>query len=254
MKQPTPLTGCLHSRELTVPPWALPSDAEIDCGLGCTCTPPEARICLRRVASEASTAVQEAHHRIKNDLQLLASLLSLQARASHSAEVRSAVLEAAGRIQMVAKIHHLLQHAVDGDIDAARLIREVCSDLAVAAGADRRGVVFHIIAEPGPLSGDRARTLAMIVHELVANTLKHAFVDGGGQVAVRFQRVGSSYRLTVADDGAGIPDTEEAPLSLGHDLIGRLARQLGGTLVFDRQGEGGLVRMEFPMLPEFERF
>ncbi|HTI66310.1 MAG TPA: sensor histidine kinase [Caulobacteraceae bacterium] len=188
---------------------------------------------------------QETHHRIKNGLQLIASLLNLQAREAEAAGASEQLKEAAGRVAAVARLHEHLQRSNAERVDVGDLLFDVCTELARSAGCDRRGIRFDLALDGGEQPGDRASSLALIVNELATNCLKHAYADRGGVVAVRLERQGSRYRLSVADDGPGFPAAGSRPGGLGLTLVEQLARSLGGRVVVEPTRNGACVAVEF---------
>jgi len=197
--------------------------------------------------------IREIHHRVKNNLQTVASLLRLQARRVRNEEARMALSESVRRISSIALVHEMLseesQQRVDFDKVASRILAmlgdgllnpEVPIDLAVRGSA-------------GDLPAEVATPLALIVTELLQNSLEHAFpphrvrLDGGtgtGHVQVRFDRAPSTLRVLVTDDGVGLPEGQSIDLvaNLGLQIARTLAEsELGGTFSTLRPGASALA-------------
>lgn len=216
------------------------------------------RLCDERALFDLSPArvpgldeqllLREAHHRIKNDLQIVASLLSIQARASHEQSLRLALTEAADRIYAVARLHQRLQSAGGGAVEGSELLTDICDDL-MAGGVRGLGVVMTVSSDPVVLEGDQAAALSLIVNELVVNALKHAFGADGGNLTVSLRRTGLLVELAVCDDGPGLQEIAEPSSGLGLGLVAQLAVKLGGQL-FSEQAPGGgaCMRVVFPIM------
>ena len=205
---------------------------------------------LAELARERERLVAEMSHRIKNDLQIVAGLLRTQAAGQGNPEAATALGLAVARIGAVARVHDLLC-AGDGSGTVAfdRYLRETCAALAELLGADGRQRALVVRAEATPLAADTARSLGLVVNELVTNAFRHAFAaDGPGTVWVECGRdTAGRLRLSVSDDGAGLPEGFEpgAGGGLGLRLVTATAKQLGATLDMGRDG-GTHVTLALP--------
>jgi two-component sensor histidine kinase len=192
---------------------------------------------------ECDERLRETHHRVKNNLQMIASLLAMQARQD-SPSAREALALAANRIMAVAKLHEQLQRGGGYPVDAADYLGEVCGSLAVGAGCEDRGVELEVVAVDAEVSGGQATALGLIVTELVTNALKHAFVARGGRIRVALSRDPAGLRLTVADDGPGL--SVGAAQGLGLALVRQMVGKLGGAM--DVESDAGAVfHVRFPV-------
>jgi two-component sensor histidine kinase len=196
--------------------------------------------------AEKDLLVQEMHHRVKNSLQLVQSLLLLQARGAEDA-VAARLREAAGRIVSIAAVHRRLYEGAPG------MTQEVAAHLAALVD-DLRGSIassgraIALVARPGlRLPPDRMVALGLLVTELVTNALKH----GAGDVTVRFTPGPGPAVLEVSDAGPGFPPGFDpaATTGLGMRVALARARQMGGTLVVE-PGPGGRVVMTLPPGPD----
>ena len=178
---------------------------------------------------------QEIHHRVKNNLQTVASLLRLQARANDS-DPRKALDDSVNRILAIAAVHEVLTERRDDDVDLGELVDRLRAMLVQGLGGGKR-VESRI--EPVALHGARATALALVFSELLQNALEH----GGDEVRVELARADGRVLLTVADNGAGADDAEEGT---GLSIVRALVRdELNGTLSLSTDG-GHRAEVAFP--------
>jgi two-component sensor histidine kinase len=200
---------------------------------------------LRKLLIEQDMLIKEVHHRVKNNLQVICSLLSLQIEtvgADHSAE---SLRQAHSRVFSMSMIHeHLHRSETLLALDFAQYIRSLAMRLFDAYCIDTDRIHLDLAVEPILLPVDDAVTCGLILNELLANSLKHAFKDGRrGLLRISFRRSSPDrVELTVADNGLGLPANFEidAVPSLGWRVIRTLVDQLGADLWLERQ-EGTLV-------------
>jgi len=205
----------------------------------------ELRLRERELISKEAT-IREIHHRVKNNLQTVAALLRLQARRSGLPEAKEALEDAERRVASIALVHETLSHGfgdvVDFDEIADGLLRSVI-DLG-SMGTSQ--VTTSRIGSFGPLPGEVATPLAMVVTELVQNAADHAFtggaVDGHGTVTVAVNRIRDRLKLRISDDGRGLPDDFDRGSSLGLSIVTTLVEsELGGTIDFGSTPRGTTV-------------
>jgi two-component sensor histidine kinase len=192
--------------------------------------------------------IQETEHRIKNHLQLISSSLAIQARGAVHSEARELLLQAYGRVSAVARLHARFQNMVDvGAIQVAPFLSEVCADLSICFNASGAApVALEVNFQARTMSAADALTLGLIVNELVTNAVKHASPGARVLVRVQLHEEGRSWRLTVSDNGRGIPfGAFDAGASLGARLLHALAAHVSGKLVLDPVTEGGSVSIVF---------
>lgn len=199
---------------------------------------------------EKTTLLNEIHHRVKNNLQVISSLLNLQASASRDERVRTALRDAIGRVRSIGLMHELLYErknfaTLDLGAYLQRLIRLVRSTYS----ADSVRVSFTIDIEAIPVSIGQAMHCGLIVNELLINALKHAFpAPAEGRIGVALRQVAAGrLLLTVSDDGIGFPQAPDVDVSetLGLQLIRLLADQMRGSLrVSHRESAHESVRYE----------
>ena len=194
--------------------------------------------------------IREVHHRVKNNLQTIASLLRIQARRSESDEARRALAEATERVGAMAVVHDLLAGSDEERVDFAQAARTVV-DL-VRRGMVGEGSAIEVVVEgtTGDVDAHTATSLALAVAELVHNALEHGFVGRGrGQVVVAMRRVSGELVLTVRDDGRGLPDDFDpvSSANLGLAIVRTVVEDdLRGTLTFSG-GRGTTVTVRVPL-------
>ena len=212
---------------------------------------------LQAAIAEQELLMQEIHHRVKNNLQIVASLLNLQASRIRQPEARAEFQAARDRVRALATLHrHLYAHGEVHTIDMREFLVELCGQLFQAMG-ERPGqrLQLHIDATELKMSSDQAVPLALIVTEAVSNAVKYAFPAGRhGSVSVRLSTDGQTAELDVHDDGVGIPagrvETEAGTRDgIGLQLIRGFSRQLGATLDV-REGEGTQYVVRMPLRKE----
>jgi two-component sensor histidine kinase len=180
---------------------------------------------------------QEIHHRVKNNLQTVASLLRLQARSAEAVDPREALEHSVNRILAIAAVHELLTERHEEDVDLADLIDRLRSMLVQGVGG---GKDVSAVLEPVELPGVRATALALVFAELLQNALEH----GGDRVRVELARAGNDVVLAIADDGVGIGDGGAD--GTGLSIVRALVRdELRGTLEL-RSDAGTRVEVIFP--------
>lgn len=198
-------------------------------------------------------AMQEIHHRVKNNLQIVASLLNLQASRIRLPEARAEFQSARDRVRALATVHrHLYAHGELHTINMRTFLLELCGQLFQAMGETVNGrLALHIDAPELEMSSDQAVPLSLIVTEAVTNAIKYAYPAGRrGTISVCLRREGEGIELEIKDDGIGIPAGQAETATgtrdgIGIQLINGFAKQLGGKLEVE-QGVGTryLVRMK----------
>jgi two-component system, sensor histidine kinase PdtaS len=178
---------------------------------------------------------QEIHHRVKNNLQTVASLLRLQARSA-GVDPRKALEDSVNRILAIAAVHEVLTQRSDEEVELDELLDRLRSMLVQGLGAEK---TVEATLEPVALAGSRATALALVFSELLQNALEH----GGDSVRVELVQRNGQVVLAIADDGAGISGEESGT---GLSIVRALVRdELRGTL--DLHSDGGLrAEVVFP--------
>ncbi len=194
--------------------------------------------------------IREIHHRVKNNLQTVAALLRLQARRIDLPEGRLALEEAVRRVGSIAIVHETLSQAFDENVDfdeVADRLRLMVADVGAHAGqvtSERRGSF-------GKLPSEAATPLAMVLTEVLQNAVEHGFGDGPGRIVLSPERRPGSLRVTVEDDGRGLPadfDLEKST-NLGLSIVRTLVEsELDGALEMGpNDGSGTRVVLDIPV-------
>jgi PAS domain S-box-containing protein len=198
---------------------------------------------------EKEILLREIHHRVKNNLQVITSLLNLQMERVSSAAARSALTESQDRIRSMAFVHQLLYKSKDlAHIDFLEYLRNVVESLVASYRGDQRAVHSNVGGVPIQLDIDRAISSGLIVTELVTNALRHAFPQGrAGHISVQVSVRDEQIVLEVSDDGVGLPDQSrlDASPTFGLQIARALTQQLEGTLDIDTH-YGTAYTIKFP--------
>lgn len=196
---------------------------------------------LQASVTEKELLLKELHHRVKNNLQVIASMLRLQSQESADPATAAAFSTSQDRVQTIAAMHESLRHSGDlAEVDMAGYVDRLIDGLRSAYGLDASRISVRTNVENLHLPMDIAVTCGLLVNELVSNAFKHAFPGGRrGEVAVTIaRRDGGVCLLEVADTGVGLPAGIEPGTSrtLGLQIVTTLAAQLEGTLEIHRGG------------------
>ena len=207
---------------------------------------------LEDALHEKTVLLNEVHHRVKNNLQVVTSLLNLQAEHAADPHVRAILGESCGRVKAMSLTHQLLYQRKDfSHLDLAeylqRLVQSIRASYRVAGG--RIELLLDLPGEGLHLDLERSIPCGLLINELLTNAFKHAFpAERSGKVMVRLvEESGEQICLSVSDDGIGLPPDSELAQgsSLGLQLVPLLVEQLHGTLVIEREG-GTRFSARFP--------
>ena len=195
--------------------------------------------------TEKETLLREVYHRVKNNLQVIQSLLNLKRRSVADEAARLALSETAERVRAMALVHEKLyqsQHL--SAIDLADYLTDLVNQLQEALGTRHRGVSVTVQADAIEADLNAAIPFGLILTELLTNSLKHAFPDGrSGAVHISLKTQGAGGALLrVADDGVGLPSGAGQPprRSLGLNMVDSLARQIDASVRLDPEHQPGL--------------
>jgi chemotaxis protein methyltransferase CheR len=186
---------------------------------------------------------EELQHRVSNSLQIIASILLMKARVVQSEETQFHLKDAHKRVISVAAVQKQLHAAgATGSVEVGPYLTKLCGSLATSMIGDTRPILLKVAIEPGTASSREAESLGLIVTELVMNALKHAFPGDKtkGQITVAYNRTGTAWKLSIADNGAGKLDGVIAyeKSGLGTGIIKALSNQLDAK-VETLTGPGG---------------
>jgi two-component sensor histidine kinase len=203
-----------------------------------------------RTALEVKTALtSEVHHRVKNNLQIVSSLLTLQAGQITDKAAKEALTQARARIGALAQIHRLLyEEEHDGDfVDVPRLLADLCANLR-SLHRHQLGIDLHCEATPQQLPASLAVPLSLFMVEVITNCYHHAFPGKrSGLITVRSAVENGRGLLTIRDNGIGF-DSQAVTSSMGQQLMSAFAGQLGGSCdIAPAEGGGALVTLDYKL-------
>jgi PAS domain S-box-containing protein len=190
----------------------------------------------KKELKEKEMLIKEIHHRVKNNLQLIHSLLDLQSDRIDDKQVLETLKESKDRIMLIASFYEQLYQSENvGEINFREYIQNILTDLFQAHKTDSN-ISFKIDVEDFILDFDTALTCGFIISELVTNSLKHAFPDTRkGEISISFKREVNSYKLEINDSGIGISTdiNLNKPKSLGLNLVKIFVKELKGNINLD---------------------
>jgi two-component sensor histidine kinase len=211
---------------------------------------------LRASLREKEVLLREIHHRVKNNLQVICSLLKLQSEHIQDPRALEVFRESQERVKSMALIHEKLYRFRDlARIDFGDYVRSLAGKLFHAYAVDPDGIHLTVNVDDVLLPIDAVMPCALLIHELVANALKHAFPDGNGEIFIDFHTADQqTFTLSVRDTGVGWAgdfrlDNEA---SLGGQLVAALVDQLDGTLELDH-ANGFTCKITFALAAYRER-
>lgn len=195
---------------------------------------------IQKALLEKETLLKEIHHRVKNNMQVISSLLNLQARKIDDPRLRKPFEESQQRIKAMGLVHEKLYQSKDltgiNFVDYINtIVRELMSSYKIEGGR----VTVNINAPDIVLDIDTAIPCGLIINELITNSLKYAFPEGeSGEIAINFTRTDNTYNLTVKDSGIGLPEGFDymQANTLGLQIVNVLIKQLGGTMQIRSDG------------------
>ncbi|MDH7559361.1 MAG: PAS domain S-box protein [bacterium] len=207
---------------------------------------------VKAALQEKTVLLKEIHHRVKNNMQVISSMLRLQAGYLSDPQALEVFQECQNRVRSMALIHESLYQSGNlARVGFADYVRRLASQLFQTYRVKADGVELQVDVEDIYLGVDTAIPCGLIANELITNSLRHAFPDGrGGLVTVGLHRENGRYVLRVADDGIGFPkdiDFRNTD-SLGLQLVNTLAGQLEGSVELVDNGKGTEFRVAFPVV------
>jgi two-component sensor histidine kinase len=191
-----------------------------------------------REISVKEATIREVHHRVKNNLQTIASLLRLQGRRVRSGEAKAALRESVLRIGSIALVHETLSEQSADVADFGDVARRIVHMVSDGLMSPEQRIAFKVTGNTGPLGADIATPLAVTVTELLQNAVEHAFPSGrGGTVGVELAHDGESIVAVVWDDGVGMKKEATSESRLGLQIVRSLIAELNGE--FELLSDGG---------------
>jgi two-component sensor histidine kinase len=204
---------------------------------------------LRAKLKEKDTLIKEIHHRVRNNIQIISSLIRLQASTIQDEKLAEVLRSTQGRIRSISLIHEKLSQSRDfAMIDFGEYIRALGGQLFHLAGANPSAIRLEVKAKQVKLDAKKAISCGLIINELVLNALKYAFPPGKtGNIRIEMKRqAGGRYLLIASDDGVGLPKNIDLqkPERLGFQIVRDLVKQLDGNLKIVRKA-GTAFRITF---------
>ena len=217
---------------------------------------------LRESLEEKSNLVREIHHRVKNNLQIIVSLLNLQSHQTRDPQVLAAFEETRGRVHAISQIHEQLYASEDlREVEVGTYLKALAGELVALHSTDPSDVRLQVSVPKMVLPIEKAIPLGLIANELIVNSLKHGLRERTGNLVVTLERLpgtesgeekrqetGSRARLCVRDSGTGFPtgfDVTNSP-SMGYRLVNVLLRQLRAEMKIAYE-DGASVTITFPI-------
>jgi two-component sensor histidine kinase len=194
-------------------------------------------------------SIREIHHRVKNNLQTVASLLRLQSRRLANPEAKAALEESVQRITSIALVHETLSQVAGEHVPFDEVAKRIVVMTPEVLGSPERCVEVRLTGSAGDLPAQVATPLALVLAELLQNAVEHAFPERGGHVRVDLVRGPGTLQVIVQDDGIGlVPDFElETNSNLGLQIVRTLVEnELSGTIAISSE-EGTRVELTLPL-------
>ncbi|HEY5014532.1 MAG TPA: sensor histidine kinase, partial [Acidimicrobiia bacterium] len=209
-----------------------------------------------RMLLSKDATIREIHHRVKNNLQTIASLLRLQGRRLSSPEARDALAESERRIRSIAIVHETLSRDAGDVVRFGEIVRPLVRVVEETVAAPERSIGFSVEGDAGELPGEVATPLAVVLNELMQNAVDHAFPEGRpGRVVVKLGRTVDHVLVDVSDDGIGLPPAFSLEESKGLGLsivLALVTGELDGSIEM-RNEHGTTVHVQVPVaMPRVE--
>lgn len=206
----------------------------------------ELRVRERELLTKDLT-IREIHHRVKNNLQTVASLLRIQSRQSKSEEVKDSLAQAMRRVSSIAVVHDVLSEGIDQEISFDQIFDRILQLIPEIASGFHSKVKTVFSGSFGDLDTDKATTLALVLTELVANAVQHGLADASGEINVEATRDNHVLRVEVTDNGSGLVEGKIGT-GLGTQIVRTLVEsELQGKIAWTSPIRGGTkVSVELP--------
>jgi two-component sensor histidine kinase/CheY-like chemotaxis protein len=203
---------------------------------------------LKRALADKEALFAEVHHRVRNNFQIVSSLLRLHSERVKGADGAGLLTDLQARVRSMALVHDILYRTErSATLDFTGYARELCSELDSLYRSVERGIAIEVEGPSVPLSLGQAVPAGLLMHEIVAEALSRARPEGAARVCVRIEPAGDALAIEVSGEGtpAAVGDSREA--DLGVRLMTRLARQLAGEIAVAQTGSGTVTRVTFPI-------
>jgi two-component system, sensor histidine kinase PdtaS len=205
------------------------------------------RVRDRELISKDAT-IREIHHRVKNNLQTVASLLRIQSRQTKSEEVKESLAQAMRRVSAIAVVHDVLTEGVDQEVSFDQVFKRILTLVPETAVTNNTQVTTEFEGSFGELPAERSTSLALVLTEIVSNAVEHGLEDNPGVIQVTAEREKKILRITVEDNGVGLPEGKLGS-GLGTQIVKTLVEsELRGKINWTSPIRGGTrVVLEIPV-------
>ena len=202
------------------------------------------------LAAEREVLLREVNHRVGNSLQIIASLLHLQANSATQDDVKAALTNAMGRVAAVAQVHRRLYTSHDlKSVLLNQYLEALLEDLRRSAEGNKMSRLT-LQAEPIEIDPDRAVAIGIIVNELVMNAVKYAYPDGSGPIHVELKAAGDDILVAIADDGVGLNGkSDPRSTGMGQRIVSAMAAKLDASVERDPGHAGTRIVLRFRRVP-----
>ncbi|NFV11444.1 hypothetical protein FDG09_00485 [Clostridium sporogenes] len=196
-----------------------------------------------------SVAIREIHHRVKNNLQTISSLLRLQSRRCESEEAKVCLMESVSRILAIASTHELLSQEVSDNVNIIEVITLIINNIKRSFDNNSKTIDINVIGEDFQIDSDRATAISLIINELIQNSYDHGFKDKEkGHIYVIVKGNGDRKQMAVIDNGVGFIEGETKSKSLGLTIVKSYVKdKLKGEMSINSNDRGTKVNIEFKM-------
>jgi PAS domain S-box-containing protein len=203
---------------------------------------------LQHLSAQKDMLFEEMSHRVANSLQIIASILLMKARSVQSEETRGHLEDAHRRVMSIATLQQHLKATGKGEeIEVANYLKTLCDSISASMIQERREIALDVVAGEGTVPSEEAVSLGLAVTELVINALKHAFPPDAkaGRIVVGYEVKGRDWKLSVSDNGVGMPQKTAGAKSkgLGTTLVKALAQQLDAQVETASSKKGTTVSL-----------
>lgn len=194
-----------------------------------------------------TTLLHEVDHRVKNNMQIIASLIGMQLRTIPDETVRASLMTTLNRVEAMSTVHRRFYQSGDvSRFDISEFVRDLVSDLVTATG--RHDIKADLDFQAIDVPADKAAPLALMINEVLTNAIKHGFSnDRGGTIRAVIRRDGPACHITVSDDGHGMPEGATGLPNYGRKLVERLGRQLQAKTTWTAANPGTRVDITLPI-------
>jgi PAS domain S-box-containing protein len=203
---------------------------------------------LQKALDDKDVLLKEIHHRVKNNLMMISSLLNIQSRYIKDEDMKDILQESRNRAKSMALIHQKLYQTDDvNNIGFSEYLRNLATEIMHSYTSKNIRVELNLDLEPNLIDVDRAIPLGLIATELIINSFKHAFPQGTGEIFVRFYKEDDHFLLIIQDDGVGFPPEFDFRTqgNMGMNLVNALTDQIDGYIDMKREN-GTKFILKFP--------